>query len=216
MPSPFPGMDPYLEADLWPDFHWAFRGEISSWLNATLPAPYYSRLWYPFVEVRDSSRNHKLITMIGIVSPSSKHAGPDREAYDRKQQEVLSSDANLVEIDLLRHGRRLLPMDALIYLDQLGPAADYVVSVDRAWERGKAKPPYRLYPVPLREQLPCIEVPLKQEEAEPLLDLQFVFQRAFDGGPYLRGAVDYSQPPDPALRDEDVPWAEARLRSRVG
>jgi hypothetical protein len=45
MPSPFPGMDPYLEApDIWPDFHDALAGEISSELNRTLPRPYYARL----------------------------------------------------------------------------------------------------------------------------------------------------------------------------
>src|SRR5947209_8330394 len=45
MPSPFPGMDPYLEApDIWPDFHDALAGEIRGFLNQTLPAPYYARL----------------------------------------------------------------------------------------------------------------------------------------------------------------------------
>src|SRR5438034_9405998 len=45
MPSPFPGMDPYLEApDIWPDFHEALAGEIRGVLNQTLPAPYYARL----------------------------------------------------------------------------------------------------------------------------------------------------------------------------
>ena len=31
---------------------------------------------------------------------------------------------------------------------------------------------------------------LKPEEAEIPLDLQFIFQRVYDGGPYRRGAVD--------------------------
>src|SRR5579885_3520244 len=45
MPSPFPGMDPYLEApDIWPDVHDALAGEIRALLNQTLPAPYYARL----------------------------------------------------------------------------------------------------------------------------------------------------------------------------
>jgi Protein of unknown function (DUF4058) len=34
MPSPSPGMDPYLEApDIWPDFHDAFAGEIRAALG---------------------------------------------------------------------------------------------------------------------------------------------------------------------------------------
>ena len=45
MTSPFPGMDPYLEApDIWPDFHAALSVEISGELNCTLLPPYYSRL----------------------------------------------------------------------------------------------------------------------------------------------------------------------------
>ncbi|MBV8077286.1 MAG: DUF4058 family protein, partial [Planctomycetaceae bacterium] len=45
MPSPFPGMDPYLEAPyIWPDFHDRLASEISGHLNQTLPNPYYARL----------------------------------------------------------------------------------------------------------------------------------------------------------------------------
>jgi hypothetical protein len=45
MPSPFPGMDPYLESpDIWPDFHHRFAEHVSAELNRTLPAPYYARL----------------------------------------------------------------------------------------------------------------------------------------------------------------------------
>lgn len=40
MASPFPGMDPYLEApDIWPDFHDRLATEISSDLNTTLGEP---------------------------------------------------------------------------------------------------------------------------------------------------------------------------------
>src|SRR5206468_2963463 len=45
MPSPFPGMDPYLEAPaIWPDLHDALAGEIRNELNHSLPGPYYARL----------------------------------------------------------------------------------------------------------------------------------------------------------------------------
>ena len=37
MPSPFPGMDPYLEApDIWPDLHDGLAGEIRGALNLSL------------------------------------------------------------------------------------------------------------------------------------------------------------------------------------
>src|SRR5262245_25300114 len=43
MPSPFPGMDPYLEhPGIWPDFHNAFATHMRDLLNRTLPARYYA------------------------------------------------------------------------------------------------------------------------------------------------------------------------------
>ncbi len=45
MSSPFPGMDPYLEAPhVWPGFHHKFASELSTELNGVLPVPYYAEL----------------------------------------------------------------------------------------------------------------------------------------------------------------------------
>jgi hypothetical protein len=214
MPSPFPGMDPYLEAPhIWPDLHDALAAEIRNDLNQTLPTPYYARLEmrpelgimeeravrqrivpditvvrhprpahepdagslavltqprrevskfieyevvtdairHHFVEIRDSAQAHKLITLLEIVSPSNKRAGPDREAYEAKQREVLKSDANLIELDLLRGGRRILPeltLDALI--QELEPPPAYVVLVNRAWRRDRGAAAYQVFPISTR------------------------------------------------------------------
>ena len=58
MPSPFPGMDPYLEAPaLFPDLHDRFVSYLADVLNTGLPAPYFagiaSRVW-----VESSERRH--------------------------------------------------------------------------------------------------------------------------------------------------------------
>ncbi len=276
MPSPFPGMDPYLEAPhIWPDLHDALAAEIRGELNRTLPSPYYARLEmrpelgiveegnsrqriiaditvvrhsrrdtapggvalvdrprreistslelvvpgdpirHTFVEVRDPSQSHKLITLIEILSPSNKRRGPDRQAYQAKQREVLESDAHLIELDLLRSGERILPdvnLAALVF--QLDPPPDYVVLVNRAWRRAGGLA-YQIFPFGVREWLPCIPVPLKQDEPEVPLDLQFVFNRAYDYGPYLRGAVDYAKPPEPPLSGDDAGWAEALIVGRA-
>src|SRR5262245_60234225 len=50
MPSPFQGMDPWLEAaDLFPDLHDRLITYLSEALNAVLPAPYFTgiaaRVW---------------------------------------------------------------------------------------------------------------------------------------------------------------------------
>jgi Protein of unknown function (DUF4058) len=276
MPSPFPGMDPYLESpDIWPDLHDALASGIRSELNQTLPAAYYARLEmrkelgiieepgerqriipdiavvsrpipqprtevggmavatrsrrdvsrplrikvlfepirHLFVEIRDPSRGHKLITLIEILSPSDKRPGSDREAYESKQREVLESDASLIELDLLRGGKRILPdLGLKVRIDQLEPSPLYVVLVNRAWRRDGGVD-YDVYPIGLRDSLPCISVPLKEGEDEIALDLQDIFDRAYDSGPYRRGAVDYAgSVPAPALDDNDAAWAAELTR----
>ena len=45
MPSPFPGMDPYIEASrIWTDFHGDLAGEIRANLNRTIRPKYYAGL----------------------------------------------------------------------------------------------------------------------------------------------------------------------------
>ncbi|MHC5543138.1 DUF4058 family protein [Singulisphaera rosea] len=96
---------------------------------------------------------------------------------------------------------------------KLDSPADYVVLVNRAWRRAD-EVAYQVLPFGLSEWLPCIPIPLREGEPEIPFDLQFVFNRAYDGGPYRRGAVDYSRPPVPSLSDDDSLWAEQRLRDR--
>ena len=237
MPSPFPGMDPYLEdPEIWPDLQHSFAVGISKSLNAALPASYYALLGvrkeigqpvsptdarrdepirHLFVEVRDTRQHHKLITLIEILSPSNKREGPDRDAYAAKQRDVLGGDARLVEIDLLRAGTRVLPSPVLVAsLAQIDPPPTSIVLVSTAWKRADPRLGYHAFPFGLRDRLPCIGVPLGREEPEVPLDLQFVFNRAYDGGPYRRGAVDYSRPPIPPLSGPDAEWAEASLREQ--
>jgi hypothetical protein len=158
-----------------------------------------------FVEIRDSRRNHKLVTLIEIISPSNKLPGPDRRAYESKQMEILSSDANLIEIDLLRSGQRLLPypeLEAAVY-DQ---APDYLVLLNRSALREGYWMDFSLYPISLREPLPCILVPLTGDDPDVLLDLQLAFNQAYAGGPYAR-MIDYTADPEPPLDSEDAAWA---------
>lgn len=50
MPSPFPGMDPYLEGHLWPDVHQRLAGEISRQLSPMIRPRYVTRLAVATVE----------------------------------------------------------------------------------------------------------------------------------------------------------------------
>ncbi len=48
MPSPFPGMDPYIEAPkVWSDFHGDLAGEIRADLNTRMLPKYVARMEPP-------------------------------------------------------------------------------------------------------------------------------------------------------------------------
>jgi hypothetical protein len=185
------------------------RNVLSNWFEVAIASGF---IRHAFVEIRDPSRGHHLITLIEIVSPSNKRPGDDRRAYERKQREVLDSDASLIELDLLRTGERPLPHPELRQaVSTMEPAPDYLVLVNRSWTRAE-RPRWQLFPAVLAEPLPVFPVPLREGQEEVLLDLQFVFQRAYDSGPYRRGAVDYGQPPQPPLPPDRVAWAAEHVR----
>ena len=78
MPSPFPGMDPYLEGYLWPDVHSALASKIRQYLTPLLRPKYAARLEVylaedPFPEGE-----------IGILYP-------DVEVVETQQQSASSS-----------------------------------------------------------------------------------------------------------------------------
>ncbi|MGH9365421.1 MAG: DUF4058 family protein [Thermoanaerobaculia bacterium] len=183
------------------------RTEVSGGLEVRVRT---DPLRHLFVEIRDPARGHKLITLIEIVSPSNKRPGPDRRAYEAKQQEVLESDASLIEMDLLRGGRRVLPYPDLEETVH-GLGCDYLILVNRAAKRAGTWMDFVLYPFDVREILPCIPVPLAGEDPDVPLDLQVAVERTYRGGPYLR-AVDYTVAPEPPLNEEDAAWADALLR----
>ncbi len=261
MPSPFPGMDPYLEhPDIFPDFHDSFILYVRECLQPQLPEPYYAaigrRAWIevserfirpdvnivaprrpeppprksgdavavaarpparpvvvhvphdervePLVEIcigRGTKR--RLVTAIELLSLANKTPGEHgRELYLRKQQEILDSKVHLVEVDLLRGGRHTTAVPP----DRLAAAAgpfDYHVSVhdfDHLED-------YFVYPIRLTEPLPPISVPLLPGDPPVSLDLQAVFARTYEAGPYRR-EIDYGEaPPDPPLPQEYTVWA---------
>jgi uncharacterized protein DUF4058 len=104
MKSPFPGMDPYIEAcGLWEDFHDDLIGEIKRALAAGVPERYlvrsgersYVELVEPamesdsvtlrafvathhyrdsFVEFYETTPEQRLVTCVEVLSPSNKRA----------------------------------------------------------------------------------------------------------------------------------------------
>ncbi|MFQ5859882.1 MAG: DUF4058 family protein [Anaerolineae bacterium] len=77
MPSPFPGMDPYIEhPDVWSDFHGGLAGEIRATLNATIQPRYVARM-IPYVtyEVIEVAQTHGIRPDADVWQPQPP-AGP--------------------------------------------------------------------------------------------------------------------------------------------
>jgi hypothetical protein len=253
MPSPFPGMDPYLEGALWTTFHFAFGAEIVRQLAPRLrprylvlpverfvidtfddiaitaniypdvgvaksaretPAVYASSATdaplhlatvipeavpHVSIEIRDIA-NRQLVTAIEILSPTNKRAD-GRLEYLSKRRQILLSTTHLLEIDLLRQGRRLPMRDPL-------PLVEYFILLSRV----ESRPITDVWPLTLRDLLPVVPLPLLPGDADVTLDLQQAFTATYD----LLGydlAIDYLQSPDPALDQVAMSVADSFLRT---
>lgn len=159
-----------------------------------------------FIEIRDTATGNRVVTVIEILSPANKTGGNGTEEYLRKQQEILSGATSLVEIDLLRRGRRVTTIPRELLPDShLTP---YHATVRRGWLRNE----FEYYRIPLRERLPVILTPLRETDKDVRLDLQLIVDQLYRLGRY--GNLDYSREADPPLQGEDARWAEELLRGQ--
>src|SRR5689334_2968305 len=121
MPSPFPGMNPYLERPgSWGTFKRAFCAKCMELLVRQVVGRYIVQLerdryvcgsvsgspsgpmridGESFIVIKDRQRR-SVITIIELLTPTCKEPGVFRECYLTKRANWLTSEANLVEIDL--------------------------------------------------------------------------------------------------------------------
>ncbi len=264
MPSPFPGMDPYLEHPaIFPDLHDRMITNLSESLQAALPSPYFAaigdRVWVEvsereigpdvkvlrgrdqpalegsrgggtsvaaavqsqpivvtvpqderreaFLGIYSSLEGERLVTTIEILSLSNKTPGAHgRDLYLRKQKEVLASQVHLVEVDLLRSGEHTTAVSLKRALRKTG-RFDYHACIHRFDNIED----YFVYPILLRQKLPQLSIPLLPGDDPVTVDLQAVFDRSYDTGPYRRRVRYAEVDPVPPLSAEDREWASAVL-----
>jgi hypothetical protein len=158
----------------------------------------------PFLEIIDRESGNRVVTVIEFLSPSNKSPGSNGEQYLRKQREICSSDANLVEIDLNRFGIHTLAFP----LTHIKPAVrtGYMACVRRTTRRVQAE----VYPMPLWQRLPIVKIPLRPDDADVPLDLQCLVEQCYRNGAY-EGTLNYAVDPDPPLLGTEKDWAEERL-----
>ena len=155
-----------------------------------------------WVEIRTDSGT--LVTVIEVLSPTNKTSG--RTTYQRKRHDYTDAGVNVVEIDLLRGGEMTVDVEGTDYGPLVaGKGEHYTVCVRRA-----ALPMQReVYPVPLRDRLPVIRVPLRISDHDVILDLQKLVNNCYSTGRYWK--LDYARPlyPPPAAADQE--WMMACL-----
>jgi hypothetical protein len=154
-----------------------------------------------WLEIR--SAHGELITVIEVLSPSNK--GSEQPHYFKRRDSYIAAHVNLVEIDLLRGGRHSVaaPLEGI----RRPAAAFYLTCVTRASIRTRRE----VYVGSLREPLPNVSIPLRQGDADVILQLQPVIDRCYRAGSYWN--ADYTNVPNPPLGAEDAAWVDSRVKS---
>ncbi|MHB1559973.1 MAG: DUF4058 family protein [Isosphaeraceae bacterium] len=254
MPSPFPGMDPYLEGSLWTSVHSQLASVFVRQLNPQIRPRYVALPTRRFVrerpeggsiaigesipdvsvhtqhpsepgtrargaivpplrmatvmrtpvphvtiKIRDVERR-RLVAAIEVLSPTNKRREGRRE-YLRRRERFLDAEVHLLEIDLLRKGRRI-PMDGEL------PPVPYFVFLTRA---GQA-PIADIWPIRLEDSLPTVPVPLQLGDDDARLDLQQALSLTYVECS-LGDMIDYTRPPEVPLTPEQSAWVDQHLRA---
>lgn len=153
-----------------------------------------------FIEIRRLP-DQELVTVVEVLSRTNK-SGEGRGLYLEKRERLLRQPVGLVEIDLLREGRRLELAKPL-------PRAHYYALVSRADHR----PFCDVYGWTVRDPLPPVPVPLHREDGTVVVSLAEAFRRTFRRGRYPR-LTDYTKPPPaPTFSPEDAEWVAATARA---
>jgi len=162
----------------------------------------------PFVEIYvGQCRDKRLVTTIEILSLSNKTLGEHgRDLYLSKQREILASKVHLVEIDLLRGGEHTTAVPQEKAIEEAG-TYDYHVCVHH-YDKLED---YFVYAIRLEQQLPVIDVPLLPGDPTVGVDLQAVFDRCYDAGPYRREVRYLEDSPTPALSPQQMAWSQKRI-----
>ena len=165
------------------------------------PSPQEQRETYLVIR---EQRTLEIITIIETLSPANKRASIDgREQYLENREEILRSRTNLVELDLLRGGKRL-PVIA-------PPAGDYFAIIRRGHHRSRRADVFHWN---LRQPLPEIKIPLKEGEPEVPLNLHQVFTTVYDRARYQL-SLDYTAQLKLPLADQDLAWVAEVTRQKA-
>ena len=186
------------------EFPWDANGGGTATALAVEPQVYTIPKTEPrrqrYLEIRERE-GHRLVTVIEILSPTSKNEG-FRE-YLLKRAQLLAQPIHLVELDLLRGGRRLPTVEPL-------HPADYYVFVSRS----ESRPQVEGFGWPLPHVALSIPIPLLPEDGQIVIPLQEILDVVYDRVGYGY-SLDYRVPVTQPLSEREAAWVAKLLSERV-
>ncbi len=241
MPTPFPGMDPYLEAEeSWRDVQLSLTVKLTETITARLRPRYVVRLkerHYVQVESPWAFRKEPFLPTAEESTKPIRVILPIPEEMKEIYLEVTSIPDHVVvttieilspankqtgkgrDLYLRRRERLLCGISNLVEIDlqrigQPMPILDEIPKSDYRIlvHRRHQRPWADLYVFSVRDPIPVFPLPLQQDEDEPLIDLNPILHQLYDLAGYdLR--IDYRRDPDPPLTNADAAWADALLHT---
>jgi hypothetical protein len=161
-----------------------------------------------FIQIIDLKLNRRLVTQIEVLSPTNK-TGDGKKEYQEKQAEVRGSPVHLVELDLLKNGSHTVAIPLVLLRQRFG-TYDYLVSINSPPERYR----HKVYAFPLDARLPALHIPLAAPDPAVAIELQTVYDRAYDEAGY-DDVIDYSRDPlDVRLSQSQLQWLDQLLREK--
>jgi len=156
-----------------------------------------------FIEIREGNHQGHLVTSIEVLSPSNKKPNSKGwKLFQRKRQALFAGHtANVIEIDLLRGGRRMPTVDRL-------PLSPYVILVAR-----RQRMPYcQVWDAYFDRRLPKFPVPLRKPDPDVMIDVQPMVDAIYSRWRY-GPQINYKTPLTPPFSAEDAAWFEAQLQA---
>src|SRR5580704_8113775 len=190
MPSPFPGMDPYLEEEkIWPTFHHHFIACLYQILLPGLVDKYRARV----------SQRH-------YVTEQALFTSIIREEHHEEYIEIRQrSDGRLVTmVDVVSPGQPMLE-----YSREGLPDWDYAVTVTRSTQPDR----FEIYTATLQKRLPRFRLPLASYDRDTVVDLYTIFTRSFDQGSFA-AKINYQRDPAISLTEEKLRWLDEWLKQQ--
>lgn len=177
----------------------AYGGELqlsSPTLTVRTILPVEVKIAYTTIRNR---KNNQLVALIEILSPVNKRR-PGYKKYCEKRMETQAADVHLLEIDLLRRGKRAIQHPT-------AQQAPYLVSLWNANTRNT-----ELWSFGIRDSLPVVPVPLLEDEIA-VLNLPAAYQQAYTTSQYDIG-IDYDEiPPPPVFAKQESEWIAEQIKA---